>query len=126
MNEGWLFIFDNADVPDLLAAFLPQRGRGHVLITSRGNDFRGIEIIKPIEVQAFRPEEAREFLLRRATQPKKQTQEEQGLEIDEADSMAAELGNMPLALEHARAYISETQTSWKEYITKFKSLRPHF
>jgi hypothetical protein len=123
-NQGWLFIFDNADTPDLLAAFLPEKNSGHVLVTSRGKDLRRIQIAKPFELQVFRPQEAREFLLKRAARSAKQPPQDQGADPEEAGTLAAELGNMPLALEQAGAYISETQTSWKEYINKFRSLRP--
>jgi hypothetical protein len=123
-HQGWLFIFDNADTPDLLTAFLPEKNSGHILITSRGKDFRGIQIAKPIELQVFRPQEAREFLLKRAARSANQPPQDQGADPEEAGALAAELGHMPLALEQAGAYISETQTSWKEYINKFRGLRP--
>lgn len=123
-KQGWLFIFDNADTPDLLAAFLPNKNSGHVLITSRGKEFRGIQIADPIELHVFRPQEAREFLLKRAVRSAEVRRQSQGFDLDEAGTLAAELGHMPLALEQAGAYISETQTSWKQYINKFRSLRP--
>ncbi len=123
-KQGWLFIFDNADTPDLLAGFLPEKNSGHVLITSRGKDFRGIQIAKKIELHVFRPQEAREFLLKRAVRSAEVRSQAQGADLDEAGTLAAELGHMPLALEQAGAYISETQTSWKQYINKFRSLRP--
>jgi hypothetical protein len=123
-HQGWLFIFDNADTPDLVADLLPEKNSGHILITSRGKDFSGIQIAKPIELQVFRPQEAREFLLKRAVRSAKQPLQDQGTDPEEAGTLAAELGHMPLALEQAGAYISETQTSWKEYINKFRTLRP--
>ena len=123
-NRDWLFIFDNADRPDLLAAFLPEKNSGHILVTSRANDFRGIEITNPIQLQAFKPQEAREFLLKRAPRSVEQAPQAQAADQDEAGNLAAELGNMPLALEQAGAYIAETQTGWREYISKFRSLRP--
>jgi hypothetical protein len=37
--EGWLLIFDNATKPDNIDAYLPQGGNGHMIITSRNQDW---------------------------------------------------------------------------------------
>jgi hypothetical protein len=41
---GWLPIFDNADEPDKLKPFLPTDPKGHILITSRAQVFRGLAL----------------------------------------------------------------------------------
>jgi len=53
-NSGWLIVFDNADVPDMLDAFFPTRGQGHILITSRARELGAAGIATPLELDAMR------------------------------------------------------------------------
>ena len=122
-NPGWLFIFDSADTPSLLREFLPQQQSGHVLITSRAKDFKEFGIAGPIELFPFKSAEAAEFLLRRAL--KQDGQSSNGPELGIAETVAAELGYMPLALEQAGAFVAETQISLKDYVAKFEKQRLH-
>ena len=47
-RRRWLLVFDNADQPAQLAPFLPPRGRGQVLITSRHNRWQQLaEPLRP-------------------------------------------------------------------------------
>ena len=65
-TESWLLIFDNADeedAPRSLRPFLPQRGNGRLLITSRNPIWRGLPVL---DVTVFSPEEAAAFLAKRA------------------------------------------------------------
>src|SRR5688500_10592837 len=41
-RDDWLLVFDNAQGPAALAPFLPPAGRGHVLVTSRNPNWRGV------------------------------------------------------------------------------------
>ena len=45
-NSGWLLVLDNADDPARLRPFLPDAGQGHILLTSRAQDFQGSSVLK--------------------------------------------------------------------------------
>jgi tetratricopeptide (TPR) repeat protein len=64
-EEGWLLIFDNADQPELVQPFLPREIKGHILVTSRAQDFQDLGIVQAVEMATLNPEEAVAFLLNR-------------------------------------------------------------
>jgi tetratricopeptide (TPR) repeat protein len=100
----WLLIFDNADQPEDINKLIP-RGPGDVLITSRNHRWQSLTNIIPMNV--FQRGESAEFLLKRV--PK-------GLTEIDAGRLAAELGDLPLALEQAGAMLSETGMPVDEYL----------
>jgi tetratricopeptide (TPR) repeat protein len=113
-NEGWLLILDNADEPSLLEPYLRDAGRGHVLITSRAPDFAVLNLDS--ERLASPPaEEARDFLLKRTRRQDAGVAERQA-----AADLAKELGNLPLALEQAAAYITTRQVSFADYLASYR------
>ena len=61
-NSNWLLIFDNADQPALVQPFKPIDPQGHILITSRAQDFQDLGIARPVEMEMLEPEEALAFL----------------------------------------------------------------
>ncbi|TDD73446.1 tetratricopeptide repeat protein [Actinomadura darangshiensis] len=103
-HANWLLIFDNADEPEELTDILPQ-GSGHVLITSRNHRWAGI--VDAVRIDVFPREESVEFLTRRI--PK-------GISPKDADRLAEELGDLPLALEQAAALHVETGIAVSEYL----------
>jgi Tfp pilus assembly protein PilF len=113
-NEAWLLIFDNADDPSLLEPYLPALCRGHVLITSRAQNFADLNL----DSERLAPpptEEARDFLLRRTRR-----QNVGEAEREAATHLASELGNLPLALEQAAAYLSTRQVSFADYLDSYR------
>ncbi|MFC5754552.1 FxSxx-COOH system tetratricopeptide repeat protein [Actinomadura rugatobispora] len=102
--DRWLLIFDNADQPEDLNDIIPH-GPGHVLITSRNHRWEGV--VDTVAVDVFRREESLEFLRKRV--PRAITDED-------ADRLAHELGDLPLALEQAGALQAETGMSVSEYL----------
>jgi tetratricopeptide (TPR) repeat protein len=115
-NTGWLLVLDNADDPAMLKPFLPQQGKGHVLVTSRAHQLQKIGIFSPREVDVLSPDEARKFLLLR-------TGKEAAKKSPDADALAKELGYLPLALEQTAAYIVEKGASFASYLAGFKKQR---
>ncbi len=115
-NQGWLLVLDNADDPALLKPFLPQQGKGHILLTSRAHTFHALGILTPCEIDVLSKDEAREFLLRR-------TGKDANAKSFGADALARELGYLPLALEQAAAYIVENGTNFESYLAGFKKQR---
>jgi hypothetical protein len=109
-SEDWLIIFDNA--PDLVAIrkWLPA-GAGHVLLTSRSSSWGQAAAAFAIDV--FRREESVAFLVRRLG----------AIEATTARRLAAELGDLPLALEQAAAYIEQTKIFPGVYLERFRTQR---
>jgi tetratricopeptide (TPR) repeat protein len=104
----WLLIFDNADEPEDINQLIP-RGPGDVLVTS--SNLRWQSVINTVPVDVFFRQESKEFLLKRV--PK-------GLSDADADRLAAELGDLPLALEQAGAMLSETGMPVDVYLRLLK------
>ena len=92
----WLLVFDNADQPDELKDIIPQ-GPGDVLITSRNPRWQ-VAATKLV-VDVFARNESIEFLKKRIPG---------GISDSEANALAEELGDLPLALEQAGACQAET------------------
>jgi tetratricopeptide (TPR) repeat protein len=99
----WLLIFDNAEDPAVLARYLPGGG-GHVVITSRNPGWQ--ELASPVGVDVF--DRGESIALLRCRVPR--------LTDSEADRVAEALGDLPLALTQASAYLAETATPVEEYL----------
>jgi Tetratricopeptide repeat/Domain of unknown function (DUF4062)/NB-ARC domain len=103
-RDRWLLIFDNAEDPAALAGYLPGGG-GQVVINSRNPDWH--ELATPVEVDVFDRDESITLLRRRAPQ----------LTGDEAGRVAEALGDLPLALTQAGAYLADTTIGVPGYLT---------
>ncbi|MEA3301793.1 MAG: FxSxx-COOH system tetratricopeptide repeat protein, partial [Pseudomonadota bacterium] len=110
-NPGWLLIFDNAQDSGEIRNYLPLGGAGHVIITSRNPLWGGVAKLMPARV--FDRAESIEFLCKRTGQEDNKA----------ADALADELGNLPLALEQAGAYIETTGIALTEYQELFQPRR---
>lgn len=99
----WLLVFDNADDPSELEDVLVG-GIGHVLITSFNQDWS--RLASPIEVDVFSRAES-VAQLRRAVA---------GLPEEHAHRVAAALGDLPLAIEQAGAWLRQTGMSVERYL----------
>jgi tetratricopeptide (TPR) repeat protein len=116
--RGWLLIFDNVEKRDEAAPFLPHRSEGHIIITSRETVFAEWGIARGLEVVDFDLDEAVRFLQTRTGRTQIDPSEEAS-----ATDLSEELGNLPLALEQAAAYIAETNTAFSAYLTAFRKRR---
>ncbi|MFE9629714.1 FxSxx-COOH system tetratricopeptide repeat protein [Streptomyces sp. NPDC006463] len=103
-TSRWLLVFDNADDPETLVRFFPPGGPGHVLVTSRNQSWSQYGDALPVDV--FLREESIEHLRRRAP----------GLTEDEAEQVAVAVGDLPIAVEQAGAWIAETATPVSAYL----------
>jgi tetratricopeptide (TPR) repeat protein len=110
-HDGWLLVFDNARRPEDLRPYLPPGGAGHVLVTSRNPHWRALA--SPLTVKVMERTESVAFLLKRTGQ------------TDEAAAgqLAEALGDLPLALAQAGAYVSQTGTTFPAYLDLFQSRR---
>lgn len=113
----WLLVLDNADEPAELKSLVPQNAKGHILLTSRAQNLQSLSIVRPVEVHCFSNEEAVEFLLvrtERRTAPL--------VERYAAVELAKVLGELPLALEQAAAFIVEQRMPIADYLTSFRQM----
>ena len=133
----WLVIFDNVEDPDHLDGCLPRGGGGHVIITSRNQHFGNKA--KTLEVQTFERVESIQFLRQRCgsgrvfdpripleaalVPPDSPTggSKTRPQPHDLANQLAAELGDLPLALAQAAAFIVETKTPFARYLELYRS-----
>jgi TIR domain/Tetratricopeptide repeat len=99
----WLLIFDNTENPADIRPWLPG-GSGHALITSRERWWA--EIAVPVEVDVLaRPESV--VILRDRVD---------ALSEADADRLASQLGDLPLAIAQAAGFMAETGTSATQYL----------
>ena len=112
---NWLLIPDNLDDPRDVVAFLPVGEHGHVLITARRPVLAELGIPRALEVGVLDTDEAVRFLRTRSGRD--------GAEDAVLAELVTELGNLPLALEQAAAYIAETNASVATYLIAFRKRR---
>jgi tetratricopeptide (TPR) repeat protein len=125
-GTNWLLVYDNAVNPIDLQRYMPAgRPGGHIIVTSRQLNWPSHMVADGIELPPFTEEEAVSFLRRRvhgltfSSARRPLTAEEDAWRTDEAGRLAVELGHLPIALDHAAAYLTETGQSIDEYITRF-------
>jgi MinD-like ATPase involved in chromosome partitioning or flagellar assembly len=104
----WLLLFDNADEPKELEPYLPA-GLGHVIITSRNQAWTNTA--EPLEVDVFTQDESIEHLTRHA----------RDLKREDAEKVAEALGNLPLAIEQAAAWLEQTGMRAADYIRELET-----
>lgn len=99
----WLLIFDNAESPHVIGPLLPG-GAGHVLITTRRGGFRALGQV--LDLNTLARDDAIALLRRRAPT----------ITLSEARDLAIRLGDLPLALDQAAAYLDQTGMPAGEYL----------
>lgn len=110
---GWLLIFDNAARVGDVASYRPF-GSGHILVTSRNplwgeiGGRTGIDVLDRTESLAFL----------KSRMP--------ALDEGIGSRLAAELGDLPLALAQAVAYLEATDIDPAEYLDQFSRRRSAF
>jgi hypothetical protein len=101
--DRWLLVFDNADTPAQIKDFFPG-GPGHVLVTTRNPQWSAVS--EPLEIGVFARTESVALLRRRVP----------GLPDDDATQLADLLGDLPLAIDQAGAWLAETGMTAAEYV----------
>jgi len=119
---SWLLVFDNVANPLDLQQYIPDsRPGGHVIITARPRNWPSYIVADGIEVPPFTDAESVSFLRRTvpglAEGPRNAT--EDARRVSEATRLATTLGNLPIAVEHAAAYLAETGQTVRQYLTRF-------
>ncbi len=112
-HNRWLLVFDSAEDPDEVRQFFPRgmppNVTGHILVTSRNPSWTGDA--RPLEVAVFDRAESKQLLSVR------------GSELDDAaaDRISSKLGDLPLAVEQAAAWLAETGMPPGQYLELFDS-----
>jgi tetratricopeptide (TPR) repeat protein len=101
-NTGCLLVFDNAENRAAVRDYVPQ-GRGAVIITSREPVWSGVAT--PFRLEVLAAEEAVAFLCGRTGDT----------DAAAAAALAEVLGQLPLALEQAAAYVEDTGGTLQHY-----------
>jgi tetratricopeptide (TPR) repeat protein len=107
-HNRWLLVFDNAQGPEGIESYLPHNGRGHVIITARNPNWGNLA--RSMVMSKFERPESIEFLCKRTGQRDQKA----------ADELAEALGDLPLALEQAGAYMETTAKPLGEYLKVFQ------
>lgn len=104
-----LLIFDNAEAKDIdgLRPLIPTGGEAHVLITSRHRELAALGTSQ-IDVDVFSRPESVAHLQRHIP----------NLSHDEGDQLAEMLGDLPIAVELAAAWLKETGVPVKQYVER--------
>ncbi len=114
LNHGdtgrWLLVFDNADNPKDLDPYLPT-GPGDVMITSRNQAWT--HSAEPLEVDVFSRAESIAHLMRHVSR----------LDRADAASVAEALGDLPLAVEQASAWLEQTSMPAATYVDQLSTQR---
>ena len=103
LRGRWLLVFDNAEDPADVAPWLPGGG-GHVLITSRQRGWD--EVAAPVEVDVLARAESVAILQTRVS----------ALSGADVDQLAAELGDLPLAIAQAAGFMTDTGMTADEFL----------
>ena len=120
-DTDWLLILDNADTLSWLPQFKYLPRGGTLLFTTRASATG--TLAERVEISKMHREKGALFLLRRAKIIAREadlsaaTPQEQTL----AQEISREVGDLPLALDQAGAYIEETSSSLSEYLDYYRS-----
>jgi tetratricopeptide (TPR) repeat protein/Mrp family chromosome partitioning ATPase len=109
----WLLIFDNAEDIPAVRPYLPTGG-GHVLITSRSRDWEDLAHAEPLSIDLFKTDESIEHLRQRVP----------SIDPQEAREIARALGNLPLGVAAAGAWLAETGQAVSDYLVQLQGRAP--
>ncbi|WP_032113515.1 NB-ARC domain-containing protein [Candidatus Paracaedibacter symbiosus] len=128
----YLLIYDNVPRIDFLEEKIPQ-SNGHILITSRIQEGWDHSTLR---LDVFQPQDSIDYLFKAINMASQNKIERNPDNEEKASQVATELGNLPLALSHAAAYIirkrsGETQYNFNDYYDEFRQklialLQPNF
>ncbi|MFD5127945.1 FxSxx-COOH system tetratricopeptide repeat protein [Streptomyces olindensis] len=102
--DNWLLVFDNAEDIEAVRGYFPHNGPGKVIVTSRNRGWERVATSLPVNV--FERDESIELLQKRA----------KDLPREDADRLAEALGDLPLAVEQAGAWLGVTGMEVDEYL----------
>ncbi|MEU7059746.1 FxSxx-COOH system tetratricopeptide repeat protein [Streptomyces sp. NPDC046197] len=102
--ERWLLVFDNATTPESIGRMVVNSPTGHVLITTRNEGWT--QLAERMDVDVFTRAESVEHLLHRVS----------AISAEDAEQVAEALGDLPLAVDQAAAWLNETGQDATQYL----------
>ena len=120
LQEEWLIVFDNADapLPEVVEKFIPSGNRGNILITSRNRSMgRIVSFENRIEIKEMDEADAITLLL------KASCLEPLPEHLEVSKKIVTELYCIPLAIDHAGAYIEAGKCDIDQYLRQFSMHR---
>lgn len=108
-SRRWLIVVDNADDPDLIRELLPN-GPGHVIITSRNPAWN--REMDTLDIDVFKRAESVALFGLRAP----------GVSANDARQLAEKLGDLPLAIEQASAWLAVTGMPAPDYVQELENV----
>ena len=117
VQEEWLLVFDNADdpPPEQVAKFFPSGNGGNILITSRNKSMgRAISFENSIEINEMEEQDAIALLLSASCLDPLVDHH-----LRAAKKIVNALGCIPLAVDHAGAYIEAGKCEINNYLRQF-------
>ncbi|MFE6825947.1 FxSxx-COOH system tetratricopeptide repeat protein, partial [Streptomyces sp. NPDC057690] len=109
-HTGWLLIFDNATAPEAVAPYIGQLRTGRHLITTRlAHGWH--RLARPVPLDTLAPAAAIDLLARITAY---------SAEHPALADIAADLGYLPLALEHAAAYVRHAALTPATYLDRLR------
>ena len=120
LQEEWLIVFDNADAPppEVVEKFIPPGDRGNVLITSRNRSMgRIVSFENRIEIKEMGEVDAITLLLKASClNPLPE-------HLEVSKEIVNELCYIPLAINHAGAFIEAGKCDIDQYLRQFSMHR---
>ena len=110
-GEG-LLVFDNATDPDGLRPFLPATGGTQIVITTTDRAFAFAGLGLPVDVSAFTRPQSVGYLRARTRLADR----------DGADTVAHQLGDLPLGLAQAAATIDRQHLTYPAYLQRLRQV----
>jgi len=120
-HKRWLLILDNVEDLSLVDRFIPADRQGAVLLTTRRHVTE--PVAQALELEPLSENDAILFLLKRTKvlDIERPLGEASDPDIEAARAITRLLGNLPLALDQAGAYILETQCTFADYLALFQT-----
>ena len=108
----WLIVFDNAEEVEAVTRFLPSGSGGHVLVTSRNPQWG--DRTQVMQVEVFERRESVAHIRQRVP----------SIRADQAARVAELLGDLPIAVAAAGAWLKDTGTPIAEYLQQIERHGP--
>ncbi|GIH08692.1 hypothetical protein Rhe02_67590 [Rhizocola hellebori] len=102
----WLLVFDNAGDPSEIQNYIPS-GSGHVLVTSRDQAWAQQPAASMLPLDVFQRDESIALLRKKLPNSPE----------SDLDLVADNLGDLPLAIEQAGAWLAATGMAVSQYLT---------
>jgi tetratricopeptide repeat protein/NB-ARC domain-containing protein len=124
LYPSWLLVYDNVAQALDVQRYMPAcRPGGHVIVTSRLQNWPSYMAADDVRISPFTEAEAVSFLRRRVPDlaaHENLTADEDTRRSEDAGRLAGALGYLPIAVEHAAAYLTETGLTVEAYLNEFE------